>query len=86
MDSHSHSFDVLDSQPSLNAFMGLAKSVWTATRRSLQQILSKDEPRLRDDADLRQRVFTAQKDAMMHLPINIGYVVIILHLRLTYCD
>lgn len=81
MDGHSHSFDVLDSQPSLNAFMSLGKSVWTATRRSLQQTLSKDEPRLRDDADLRQRVFTAQKDAMMHLPINIGYDVITLHLR-----
>jgi fumarylacetoacetase len=54
--------------------MGLGKSVWTACRRSLQQLLSKDEARLRDDADLRQRVFVAQKDATMHLPIAIGYV------------
>ncbi|KAG2188254.1 hypothetical protein INT44_001007 [Umbelopsis vinacea] len=59
-------------QPSLNAFMSLGKSVWTATRRSLQELLSKDESRLRDDADLRQRGLIAQKEATMHLPITIG--------------
>jgi fumarylacetoacetase len=53
--------------------MNLGKSVWSATRRSLQELLSKDEPRLRDDADLRQRALIAQKDATMHLPITIGY-------------
>ncbi|CAM0139194.1 hypothetical protein VKS41_002406 [Umbelopsis sp. WA50703] len=59
-------------QPSLNAFMGLGKTVWKATRRALQSLLLANEPRLRDDASLRQRVLVAQKDAKMHLPIAIG--------------
>jgi fumarylacetoacetase len=58
--------------------MGLGKTVWKATRRALQSLLLASEPRLRDDASLRQRVLVAQKDAKMHLPIAIGYVVIVL--------
>ncbi|KAH8547869.1 fumarylacetoacetate hydrolase [Umbelopsis sp. PMI_123] len=59
-------------QSSLNAFMGLGKTIWSAARRSLQELLSKDEPRLRDDADLRQHALIDQKKAIMHLPIEIG--------------
>jgi fumarylacetoacetase len=38
----------------------------------LQKILSKDEPTLRDDAELRQRAFVSMASVQMHLPADIG--------------
>ncbi|GBG29773.1 Fumarylacetoacetase [Hondaea fermentalgiana] len=56
----------------LNAFMGMGRSVWTQARKRLQQLLSKDEPKLRDDADLRARVLIPVSDVEMQLPAKIG--------------
>ncbi|CAI2171279.1 11503_t:CDS:10 [Funneliformis geosporum] len=60
------------SQSSLNSFMSLGKPLWQATRRFLQNILSNDNPELRDNDQLRQKAFVAQKSAKMHLPAQIG--------------
>ncbi|ORZ30162.1 fumarylacetoacetase-like protein [Catenaria anguillulae PL171] len=58
--------------PTLNAFMALGKPLWTATRNHVQSLLSADNPTLRDNQDLRSRVFVARATATMHLPVEIG--------------
>jgi fumarylacetoacetase len=63
---------IVFSQPSLNSFMSLGKPIWQATRRFLQNILSSDNPELRDNNQLRQKAFVAQQSAKMHLPAQIG--------------
>ncbi|RKP24311.1 fumarylacetoacetate hydrolase [Syncephalis pseudoplumigaleata] len=60
------------SQSTLNAFMSLGKPAWQATRRFLQRILSADEPLLRDNAALRQKVLVQLSSVQMHLPADIG--------------
>jgi fumarylacetoacetase len=52
--------------------MSLGKPIWQATRRFLQNILSSDNPELRDNNQLRQKAFVAQQSAKMHLPAQIG--------------
>ncbi|CAG8525195.1 12862_t:CDS:10, partial [Dentiscutata heterogama] len=61
------------SQSSLNMFMSLGKSIWQATRKFLQSILSEDNPELRDSKELRKNAFVSQHSAKMHLPVNIGH-------------
>ncbi|RUP47899.1 hypothetical protein BC936DRAFT_145192 [Jimgerdemannia flammicorona] len=60
------------SKPTLNAYMSLGKSVWSATRKFLQHLLSADVATLRDNTDLRHRAFVPQATARMHLPADIG--------------
>ena len=52
--------------------MSLGRPVWQASRRFLQRILSADEPLLRDNTALRQKVFVHLSSAKMHLPVDIG--------------
>lgn len=59
-------------QSSLNAFMALGKSTWTEVRRRLQQLLSADEPTLRDHVKLREAALLRQTDVQMLLPAQIG--------------
>ncbi|XP_066152444.1 fumarylacetoacetase isoform X2 [Euwallacea fornicatus] len=59
-------------KPTLNSFMALGTAEWKEARERLQNLLSEDEPILRDDAELRQRAFILQSDATMHLPAQIG--------------
>uniref|UniRef100_A0A665T7L1 Fumarylacetoacetase n=1 Tax=Echeneis naucrates TaxID=173247 RepID=A0A665T7L1_ECHNA len=47
--------DVFD-QPTLNAFMALGYEAWREARRTLQMLLSANEPTLRDDISLRSRL------------------------------
>lgn len=61
------------SQSSLNMFMSLGKPIWQATRKFLQTILSEDNPELRDSKELRTKAFVPQKQAKLHLPVNIGH-------------
>uniref|UniRef100_A0A665T9Y7 Fumarylacetoacetase n=1 Tax=Echeneis naucrates TaxID=173247 RepID=A0A665T9Y7_ECHNA len=63
--------DVFD-QPTLNAFMALGYEAWREARRTLQMLLSANEPTLRDDISLRSRAFVHQSAATMHLPAEIG--------------
>jgi fumarylacetoacetase len=62
---------VFDS-PTLNAFMALGRPVWQALRAQLSALLGADNETLRDNAALRERVLTAQADATMLLPVQIG--------------
>ncbi|XP_029412129.1 fumarylacetoacetase isoform X1 [Nannospalax galili] len=59
-------------EPTLNSFMGLGQAAWKEARMFLQNLLSASQARLRDDTELRQRAFTSQASATMHLPATIG--------------
>src|SRR5262245_57701491 len=57
---------------SLNAFAALGRPAWREVRARLTQLLSADEPTLRDDAALRSRVLVPMADCEMLLPVEIG--------------
>jgi fumarylacetoacetase len=57
---------------SLNAFMALGRPAWTKTRAILQNLLSADNGALRDDTELRARIFHKQSEVTMQLPARIG--------------
>jgi fumarylacetoacetase len=56
----------------LNAFMAQGRTVWSAVRQRLQQLLDADEPALRDNAELRARVLVPMSEVEMLLPADIG--------------
>jgi fumarylacetoacetase len=60
------------SEDSLNSFLALGRLAWRRTREILQHLLSAETPTLRDDTQLRERVFHAQNDVAMKLPARIG--------------
>ncbi len=60
------------SEESLNSFLALGQPAWRKTREVLQHLLAADAPILRDDPVIRARVFHAQKDVIMKLPVSIG--------------
>jgi fumarylacetoacetase len=57
---------------SLNAFMALGRPAWKKTREILQNLLSAESGRLRDNAELRARAFHKQNEVTMQLPARIG--------------
>ena len=57
---------------SLNEFLSLGRPAWRSVRQTLQHLLAAETPTLRDDADLRRRVFHRQRDVTMQLPVRIG--------------
>ncbi len=59
-------------QDSLNGFLALGRPAWRKVREILQQLLAAETATLRDDVDLRSRVFYKQKDVTMQLPARIG--------------
>src|SRR6478672_6572515 len=59
-------------EDSLNRFLALGRPAWQKTREILQHLLSTGTPTLRDDALLREKVFHAQKDVVLKLPVRIG--------------
>lgn len=59
-------------EQTLNTFMGLGNIAWDAARTTLQHLLNKDTPTLRDDAELRKHAFHKQADVKMRLPARIG--------------
>eukprot|EP00128_Syssomonas_multiformis_P010131 Colp12_sorted_trinity150504_noHs@16023 len=65
---HVHVF----SEPALNGFMALGRPAWLEARAVTQKLLSKDEPALRDNAELRAKALVPQSEAKMHLPAQIG--------------
>jgi fumarylacetoacetase len=60
------------SERSLNGFLALGRPAWRKTREVLQHLLAADTPILRDDPIIHARVFHAQKDVVMKLPVHIG--------------
>lgn len=60
--------------PTLNAFIALGRDAWRSVRVQLSALFARDNARLRDDAALRAQVLVAQRDATLHLPVDIpGY-------------
>ena len=57
---------------SLNTFMALGRPAWTKTRAILQNLLSADNGALRDNTELRARIFHKQSEVTMQLPARIG--------------
>ena len=57
---------------SLNVFMALGRPVWKRTRDIIQHLLAVETATLRDDAELRDRVFYNQSEVTMLLPARIG--------------
>jgi len=67
-----HSQQHVFKQSTLNALMGLSRAHWLEARATITDLLSKDNPAIRDDVSLRSAVIIPQADATMHLPANIG--------------
>ena len=58
----------------LNAFMALGPEVWSATRRALSDLLTANDPRIRDHPELRETALVSRAEATLHLPVEIsGY-------------
>jgi fumarylacetoacetase len=60
------------SSSTLNAFMALGRPAWLEARRTIQELLRADNPTLRDDDELRQRVLIPMAEVVMLLPAAIG--------------
>jgi fumarylacetoacetase len=71
-----HFSDLQDRQlfarDSLNNFLALGRPAWKKVRETLQKLLSVDTPKLRDNMQLRERVFQRQSEVEMQLPVRIG--------------
>ena len=59
-------------QPTLNGLMALTRDHWHETRVTLQTLLARDNPTIRDNAGLRSAALVPQSSVTMHLPANIG--------------
>jgi len=60
-------------QPTLNAFMGLDRKAWVATRARLQELLAADgDDRLQQNKDLCAAALRPFREISMHLPAKIG--------------
>ncbi len=60
------------SQPNLNLFMGAGKEIWSSVRKQIQALLDEGNSSLKDNSELRERVFYKQSEVSMHLPAQIG--------------
>jgi fumarylacetoacetase len=60
------------SNPTLNAFMAAGRASWREVRQTLTRLLSADEPTLRDNTKLRDRVLVPMSNVDMLLPVEIG--------------
>jgi fumarylacetoacetase len=58
-------------QPTLNRFMAAGRPTWAAARQRITQLLSYDEPTLRDHPQ-RSHTFFAQDGVRMLMPVEIG--------------
>jgi fumarylacetoacetase len=52
--------------------MSLGRPVWKATRVAIQELLSKENDKLKDNQSLSQKVFVPIENVKMHLPAAIG--------------
>ncbi|XP_075218521.1 fumarylacetoacetate hydrolase [Lycorma delicatula] len=57
-------------ESTLNSFMSLNRSAWIEARKTLQNLLSKNNKTLQESS--YSSVFVNQEDAKMHLPVHIG--------------
>eukprot|EP00002_Diphylleia_rotans_P037575 TRINITY_DN840_c0_g1_i1.p1 TRINITY_DN840_c0_g1~~TRINITY_DN840_c0_g1_i1.p1 ORF type:complete len:433 (+),score=87.90 TRINITY_DN840_c0_g1_i1:637-1935(+) len=68
----SEAFSPYLNQPTLNAFMGAGKGVWTAVRSALTTLLSADCPTLRDNEAVKAESLIPMSEVKMHMPAQIG--------------
>lgn len=59
-------------QPSLNKFVGMGRPAWKEARSTIHQLLSSDEPAIRDNAVLREKALLPINKVEMLLPTVIG--------------
>ncbi|KAI5583349.1 hypothetical protein BDE02_06G008100 [Populus trichocarpa] len=59
-------------QPNLNKFLALGRPAWKEARATLQNLLSADEAKLRDNPNLREKSLVPMSKVEMLLPIAIG--------------
>lgn len=57
---------------SLNKFIATGRAQWRELRHRLQELLSADNPELRDNTALREQALVLQEQVQMHLPVEIG--------------
>ena len=61
-------------KPTLNSFIESGRENWTATRSTVQKLLSADNETLRDNEALRHKALFNQADITLHLPLQVpGY-------------
>ncbi len=60
------------SRPRLNDFMALGRPAWREARARIAALLSENEPRLRDDAALRDAALVPSRGVEMLVPAEIG--------------
>src|SRR6516225_8525368 len=58
----------LFAEDSLNKFLALGRPAWRKVREIIQHLLDANTPTLRDNSNLRSRVFHRQSDITMQLP------------------
>jgi len=56
----------------LNRFMSMDRAAWSEARTVISNLLSADEPTLRDNASLREDLLTPRDEVEMLLPVEIG--------------
>ena len=59
-------------EPTLNAFLSMGKPAWREARRRVGELLSRDEPAIRDDAAVRDAALVPARSVEMLLPAHIG--------------
>ncbi|HLY25303.1 MAG TPA: fumarylacetoacetase [Aggregatilineales bacterium] len=64
--------DKVFEQGALNAFMALGSDSWRQVRQIVQDALREDNPDLRDNAALRERVLLPMQSVTLHLPAEIA--------------
>lgn len=60
------------SEASLNPFMRLGPSAWSAARERIHTLLRADTPELRDDSALREQALHPRSDVTLQMPVEIG--------------
>jgi fumarylacetoacetase len=58
-------------QRTLNDFMARGRATWRATRQQVSELLRRDNPKLRDDAALRDKALIPRSQVQMLLPARI---------------
>jgi fumarylacetoacetase len=59
-------------RPSINALMATGPNIWSQVRARVSRILRHDNPELRDNRVLRQRVLLPRERAIMHMPLAVA--------------
>ena len=59
-------------EPTLNAFMSMGRKAWKETRLRISEILAKDNPKLKDNEELKKIAVLPKDEVNMQLPVDIG--------------